>query len=403
MSGLPPAHYFHSDARDPLEDRLATLALRPDPPSGVTIALVVPPSPQEPTPGREFLISGPFEGFTAVATLLRRLGHEVRVLDCRRKADPVTEVLAGVDGAALVGLATYCDSFAFLEEACAAIKAAHPERVAQLDRRREIEVAFMYGEIVSPPVPLFRTPKGNSGSPHVAVVSHEGKRHRAIIKFGFSERFSRSGVVAGNGYWREVSGAMHAVGMGVDAPAVVSRRLDRYGPATLMEFLDGSSCEMVSNWFTDSDRRIHPEIFNIAANDWLTWRTDGAPRNLVTTIENTIAVIDFGSDFSTDLTVALSSAALYLVSKLDYEIPEEVRQCVREWGRSTERQIFDQIFALAPEDMSGYRRAYEVRLAQMLAAFDTMDRRIAFPPYSVSFRKDFGREFFLEFLRFGNT
>ncbi|OGL99543.1 hypothetical protein A2501_04230 [Candidatus Uhrbacteria bacterium RIFOXYC12_FULL_57_11] len=284
-----------------------------------------------------------------------------------------------------------------------AIKAAHPERVAQLDRRREIEVAFMYGEIVSPPVPLFRTPKGNSGSPHVAVVSHEGKRHRAIIKFGFSERFSRSGVVAGNGYWREVSGAMHAVGMGVDAPAVVSRRLDRYGPATLMEFLDGSSCEMVSNWFTDSDRRIHPEIFNIAANDWLTWRTDGAPRNLVTTIENTIAVIDFGSDFSTDLTVALSSAALYLVSKLDYEIPEEVRQCVREWGRSTERQIFDQIFALAPEDMSGYRRAYEVRLAQMLAAFDTMDRRIAFPPYSVSFRKDFGREFFLEFLRFGNT
>jgi len=92
----------------------------------VTIALVVPPSPQEPTPGREFLISGPFEGFTAVATLLRRLGHEVRVLDCRRKADPVTEVLAGVDGAALVGLATYCDSFAFLEEACAAIKAAHP-------------------------------------------------------------------------------------------------------------------------------------------------------------------------------------------------------------------------------------------------------------------------------------
>ena len=94
-----------------------------------TITLVIPPSPQIPTPGREFLISGPFEGFTSVATLVKELGYKLKVVDCRPcGCGSMERVLAETLDAAAIGIASYCDSFVFLREITKVLKQARPER-----------------------------------------------------------------------------------------------------------------------------------------------------------------------------------------------------------------------------------------------------------------------------------
>ncbi|MFA6434563.1 MAG: radical SAM protein [Elusimicrobiales bacterium] len=100
---------------------------------GETIALVIPPSPQIPTPGREFLISGPFEGFTAVATVVKKLGYKLKVVDCRPKGGTdIGWALKETAGACAVGLACYCDSFVFLTDMTAAIKRSFPDTLVFL-------------------------------------------------------------------------------------------------------------------------------------------------------------------------------------------------------------------------------------------------------------------------------
>lgn len=94
------------------------------------VALMIPPSPQLPTPGREFLISGPFEGFTAVATVVKKMGYGLKVVDCRpRGGENVSLALKEIADASVVGIAGYCDSFAFLQEMTGAIKKAFPDKL----------------------------------------------------------------------------------------------------------------------------------------------------------------------------------------------------------------------------------------------------------------------------------
>lgn len=113
---------------DPYENVLRLLSEQPAPArKNQTVALVIPPSPQLPTPGREFLITGPFEGFTSIATVVRKLGYGLKVVDCRPAGNErAAHVLAELKGADIIGLAAYCDSFAFLEEMTAGIKQAYP-------------------------------------------------------------------------------------------------------------------------------------------------------------------------------------------------------------------------------------------------------------------------------------
>lgn len=92
------------------------------------IILIIPPSPQIPTPGREFLISGPFEGFTYVATLIKKLGFELEIIDCRRMQNIDYEILRRSSAADLIGIATYCDSFVFLQYATKLIKDTFPDK-----------------------------------------------------------------------------------------------------------------------------------------------------------------------------------------------------------------------------------------------------------------------------------
>jgi len=119
---------------DPYEKVLSGLSgLTARPTRSETIALVIPPSPQIPTPGREFLVSGPFEGFTAVATIIKKLGYRLKVVDCRGSGRGSMEyVLAETAGAAAIGIASYCDSFVFLRDTCKALKQAAPQRLVFL-------------------------------------------------------------------------------------------------------------------------------------------------------------------------------------------------------------------------------------------------------------------------------
>lgn len=129
MTEIPKCNYSYSSEKDPYEEILKTITYsergvsRPE-----KIALIVPPSPQVPTPGREFLVSGPFEGFTCIATLIKKMGYALKVIDCRLKENIDQVVLDNIAEADVVGIATFCDSFVFLQEITALIKEKYPQK-----------------------------------------------------------------------------------------------------------------------------------------------------------------------------------------------------------------------------------------------------------------------------------
>ncbi len=130
MENLPVCNYYRYAGIDPQEDALRNISyakgvpLRPE-----TIALIVPPSPQIPTPGREFLVTGPFEGLTYIATLIKKIGYRIKVIDCRLKDNAEQLVLDGVRGVDIIGIATYCDSFVFLRKITQLIKRQYPQKL----------------------------------------------------------------------------------------------------------------------------------------------------------------------------------------------------------------------------------------------------------------------------------
>lgn len=76
--------------------------------------LVVPSSPQVPTPGREFLLKTPIEGVSYIATVLSYCGYSVQILDYRTQNPDLNNVLK--DGNCVVGIATFIDAYGFIEE-----------------------------------------------------------------------------------------------------------------------------------------------------------------------------------------------------------------------------------------------------------------------------------------------
>ncbi len=130
MNKLPKCNYHYSTQTDPQEDVLRKVSYATDIPQkpGVVV-LIVPPSSQIPTPGREFLVTGPFEGFTYMATLVKKMGYHLKVIDCRVKEDASQLVLSGAKEADIIGIATYCDSFVFLKEITQLIKNRYPDKL----------------------------------------------------------------------------------------------------------------------------------------------------------------------------------------------------------------------------------------------------------------------------------
>ncbi len=126
---LPQTDYFCSTSSDPFEEKLKDISsARQVTPRPGKITLVVPPSPQIPTPGREFLLTAPFEGLTAIATLIKKMGYDLTLVDCRLKENIEQLVLDGAKDADVVGIATFCDSFVFLQEITAALKKSFPDK-----------------------------------------------------------------------------------------------------------------------------------------------------------------------------------------------------------------------------------------------------------------------------------
>jgi len=76
--------------------------------------LIVPSSPQVPTPGREFLLKTPIEGVSYIATVLKNAGYPVEIVDYRLQNKPLGDLLK--DDKAVLGIATFIDSYCFLED-----------------------------------------------------------------------------------------------------------------------------------------------------------------------------------------------------------------------------------------------------------------------------------------------
>lgn len=76
--------------------------------------LIVPSSPQIPTPGREFLLKTPIEGVSYISTVLKNAGYQVEIVDYRLQNKPLDELLK--DDKAVLGIATFIDSYCFLED-----------------------------------------------------------------------------------------------------------------------------------------------------------------------------------------------------------------------------------------------------------------------------------------------
>jgi hypothetical protein len=273
-----------------------------------------------------------------------------------------------------------------------AVAAAHPERRDELERRRALEDLLAHGEPVGEPVPLF--PGAGSGSPHKLALRLGDRTVTALVKFSHAERFVRSGVMPGQGHWREVAGAAHSVGFGVDVPAVAVRRLEGYGTVTVMELIDGSSCSAAPGWFLDRHARgIRPEIPVVALGDYLMGRNDGAPRNLIKTPDGRLVSIDYGSEFSDSDEEPLSSAAWYLMAASRQSVPPALRERVAAWRSSTERQAFEYLLSLVPGQTSAYKKSYEGRLGRLVGSFRATDADAPYPPYAGGSSLDFGSNF----------
>lgn len=130
MMELPKDSYFYSKEKDPQEDILRKIAYSEEvTPHSEKVVLIVPPSLQIPTPGREFLVTGPLEGFTYMATLIRKMGYKLKVVDCRLKENINQMVIENVEEADAIGIAAFCDSFVFLQEITNLIKEKYPQKL----------------------------------------------------------------------------------------------------------------------------------------------------------------------------------------------------------------------------------------------------------------------------------
>ncbi|NNN07546.1 MAG: radical SAM protein [Elusimicrobia bacterium] len=92
------------------------------------IALVVGPSPFTMPRGWEFFLTSPYEGVSYIASVLHNAGYPVFIVDVRYAVNPLGEAYRQiVDGADILGIATYEDCYPFVEELIAMVKESHPK------------------------------------------------------------------------------------------------------------------------------------------------------------------------------------------------------------------------------------------------------------------------------------
>ncbi|MEK7449501.1 MAG: cobalamin-dependent protein, partial [Planctomycetota bacterium] len=94
-----------------------------------SFGIVVPDSVFTVPEGWEFVLRQPFEGVSYIATVLHNAGCPVKIIDTRFSNNPVQQVIENISDVDIVGIATYEDSFPFLEELTGRIKSAYPEKL----------------------------------------------------------------------------------------------------------------------------------------------------------------------------------------------------------------------------------------------------------------------------------
>lgn len=90
-------------------------------------AIVVPPSSFTVPQGWEFVLKQPFEGVSYIATVLHNAGYPVRIIDVRWAASPVEAAFEQIENIDVLGIATYEDSFVFLEKLISRVKEEQPK------------------------------------------------------------------------------------------------------------------------------------------------------------------------------------------------------------------------------------------------------------------------------------
>ncbi|MCK9594442.1 MAG: radical SAM protein [Candidatus Omnitrophica bacterium] len=94
--------------------------------------IIVPPSPQIPTPGREFLLRTPIEGVTFIATVAKNAGFGVEIVDYRTTPVPPEELIAKSGDHAIFALTTFIDGYVFMEDFIRRVKKIDPGNIVIL-------------------------------------------------------------------------------------------------------------------------------------------------------------------------------------------------------------------------------------------------------------------------------
>ena len=94
------------------EERLAQLTAKPRPAnSRPAFTMILPTSPQVPTPNREFLLETPTEGVSAIATVAKLAGWQVKIRDLRMGEDLEDACRDAAERGGIVAMPTFVDSY----------------------------------------------------------------------------------------------------------------------------------------------------------------------------------------------------------------------------------------------------------------------------------------------------
>lgn len=129
------------------ETRVANLVANPRPAdSRPAFTMILPTSPQVPTPNREFLLETPTEGVSHIATMAKLAGWQVKIRDLRMGEDFEDACRDAAERGGVLAMPTFIDSF--------------PVNLKILKRVRELNpgiIAIVGGALISSlPEPLIR-------------------------------------------------------------------------------------------------------------------------------------------------------------------------------------------------------------------------------------------------------
>jgi radical SAM superfamily enzyme YgiQ (UPF0313 family) len=130
------------------EQRIAELTINPRPPkSRPAFTMILPTSPQVPTPNREFLLETPTEGVSHIATMAQLAGWDVKIRDLRMGDDFDEACRDAASRGGIMAMPTFIDSY--------------PVNVSIMRRVRELNpgiTTLIGGALVSSlPEPLIRS------------------------------------------------------------------------------------------------------------------------------------------------------------------------------------------------------------------------------------------------------